>query len=81
MCVLECILKQLHKRIQQGIKTLPAQKPYTWKSVQGCVVIGRDMLWYRGQLLEVLGGHVMVGVTRGTFTPTEKISTSYWISD
>ncbi|XP_045910588.1 RING finger protein 17 isoform X2 [Micropterus dolomieu] len=53
-------LEQLKKRIQQSMKTLPKQKPYTWKSVLGCAVIGPDMLWYRGQLLEVLGGHVKV---------------------
>ncbi|XP_030614244.1 RING finger protein 17 isoform X2 [Archocentrus centrarchus] len=53
-------LKQLRERIQQSMKALPRQKPYTWKSVLGCAVIGPDMLWYRGQLLEVLGGHVKV---------------------
>ncbi|XP_034002342.1 RING finger protein 17 isoform X2 [Trematomus bernacchii] len=53
-------LEQLRERIQQSMKTLPRQKPYTWKSVLGCAVIGPDMLWYRGQLLEVLGGHVKV---------------------
>ncbi|XP_031169903.1 RING finger protein 17 [Sander lucioperca] len=53
-------LEQLRERIQQSMKTLPKQKPYTWKSVLGCSVIGPDMLWYRGQLLEVLGGHVKV---------------------
>ena len=56
-------LKQLNEKIQQGMKTLPRQKLYTWKSVQGCVVIGPDMLWYRGQLLEVLGGSVKVRKT------------------
>ncbi|XP_061648173.1 RING finger protein 17 isoform X1 [Phyllopteryx taeniolatus] len=53
-------LEQLREKIQQSMKTLPNQKPYTWKTVQGCAVIGPDMLWYRGQLLEVLGGHVKV---------------------
>ncbi|KAK2905757.1 hypothetical protein Q8A73_009700 [Channa argus] len=56
----ECQLEQLRERIQQSMKSLPRQKPYTWKSVLGCAVIGPDMLWYRGQLLEVLGGHVKV---------------------
>ncbi|XP_040913538.1 RING finger protein 17 [Toxotes jaculatrix] len=56
----ESQLGQLRERIQQSMKTLPRQKPYTWKSVLGCAVIGPDMLWYRGQLLEVLGGHVKV---------------------
>ncbi|XP_075334657.1 RING finger protein 17 [Odontesthes bonariensis] len=53
-------LDQLKERIQHSMKTLPRQKPYTWRSVLGCAVIGPDMLWYRGQLLEVLGGHVKV---------------------
>ncbi|XP_070694705.1 RING finger protein 17 [Pempheris klunzingeri] len=56
----ECQLEQLRERIQQSMKTLPRQKLYTWKSVLGCAVIGPDMLWYRGQMLEVLGGHVKV---------------------
>ncbi|XP_071779829.2 RING finger protein 17 [Centroberyx gerrardi] len=56
----ECQLEQLRERIQQSMKTLPRQKPYTWKSVLGCAVIGPDMLWYRGQLLEALGGQVKV---------------------
>ncbi|XP_054643204.1 RING finger protein 17 [Dunckerocampus dactyliophorus] len=55
-----CLLAQLREKIQQSMKTLPNQKPYTWKTVQGCAVIGPDMLWYRGQLLEVMGGHVKV---------------------
>ncbi|XP_013854998.1 RING finger protein 17 [Austrofundulus limnaeus] len=53
-------LEHLRERIQQSMKTLPRQKPYTWRSVQGCAVIGPDMLWYRGQLLELQGGHVKV---------------------
>ncbi|XP_021162995.2 RING finger protein 17 [Fundulus heteroclitus] len=53
-------LEQLKEGIQRRIKTLPRLKPYTWKSVQGCAVIGPDMQWYRGQLLELLGGHVKV---------------------
>uniref|UniRef100_A0A3Q3MRH5 Ring finger protein 17 n=1 Tax=Mastacembelus armatus TaxID=205130 RepID=A0A3Q3MRH5_9TELE len=53
-------LLQLRERIQQSMKTLPRQKPYTWKSVLGCSILGPDMLWHRGQLLEVQGGHVKV---------------------
>ena len=60
LCVSECQLEQLKERIQQSMKTLPTPKLYTWKSVQGCVVIGSDMRWYRGQLLEVVGEHVKV---------------------
>ncbi|XP_072300260.1 RING finger protein 17 [Eucyclogobius newberryi] len=53
-------LEQLKKTIQQSMKCNPCQKKYTWKSVQGCVIYGPDMLWYRGQRLEVLGGHLKV---------------------
>ncbi|KAM9803355.1 RING finger protein 17 isoform 2-T2 [Syngnathus typhle] len=56
----ECHLENLKKMIHQRMKTQPNQKLYTWKTVKGCAVIGPDMLWYRGQLLEVLGGHVKV---------------------
>ncbi|KAJ8246735.1 hypothetical protein GJAV_G00254800 [Gymnothorax javanicus] len=52
--------EQLKSRLQQHIKTLPRQKPYSWKSVVGCAVMGSDMLWYRGEVLEVIGGHVKV---------------------
>ncbi|KAK6309769.1 hypothetical protein J4Q44_G00196500 [Coregonus suidteri] len=52
--------EQLRERLQQHIKTLPRLKPYTWKSVLGCAVMGSDMLWYRGEVLEVIGGHVKV---------------------
>ncbi|XP_023806629.1 RING finger protein 17 isoform X2 [Oryzias latipes] len=57
---LECQLQQLCLRIQQTWKTLPEPKPYTWKSVLGCAVFGSDSLWYRGQILSVLGGNVEV---------------------
>ncbi|KAM8854806.1 RING finger protein 17 [Spinachia spinachia] len=56
----EGLLEQLRRRIQHSMDSLPEQKPYTWKSVQGCAVLGPDMLWNRGQVLEVLGGHVKV---------------------
>lgn len=60
VCVSECQLQQLCLRIQQTWKTLPEPKPYTWKSVLGCAVFGSDSLWYRGQILSVLGGNVEV---------------------
>ncbi|XP_061749993.1 RING finger protein 17 isoform X2 [Nerophis ophidion] len=56
----DCQLEQLRDKIQQSMKTLPNQKRYTWKTVKGCAVIGPDMLWYRGQMLEVTGGNVKV---------------------
>ncbi|XP_036430958.1 RING finger protein 17 [Colossoma macropomum] len=56
----ECEFERLRECLQQHIKTLPRQKHYNWKSVLGCAVMGSDMLWYRGQVLEVIGGHVKV---------------------
>ncbi|XP_061092080.1 RING finger protein 17 isoform X2 [Conger conger] len=56
----ELQFEQLKDRLQLHIKTLPRQKPYSWKSVLGCAVMGSDMLWYRGEVQEVIGGHVKV---------------------
>ncbi|XP_035378869.1 RING finger protein 17 [Electrophorus electricus] len=56
----ECEFERLQESLQQHIKTLPRQKSYNWKKVLGCAVMGSDMLWYRGQVQEVIGGHVKV---------------------
>ncbi|XP_072541367.1 RING finger protein 17 [Salminus brasiliensis] len=56
----ECEFERLKESLQQHIKTLPRQRHYNWKSVLGCAVMGSDMLWYRGQVQEVIGGHVKV---------------------
>ncbi|XP_021334643.1 RING finger protein 17 isoform X1 [Danio rerio] len=55
-----CEFDRLRERLQQHIKTLPRQKNYNWKGVLGCAVMGTDMFWYRGQVQEVIGGHVKV---------------------
>ncbi|KAG9330401.1 hypothetical protein JZ751_025522 [Albula glossodonta] len=59
-CVQKRQWEQLKDELQQHIKTLPRLKPYSWRSVLGCAVMGSDMLWYRGEVLEVIGGHVKV---------------------
>jgi len=59
---LVCEFDRLRERLQQYIKTLPRQKNYNWKGVLGCAVMGTDMFWYRGQVQEVIGGHVKVSV-------------------
>lgn len=46
--------------VRQSIKTLPGPNCYEWKLVQGCAVMGSDMLWYRGEVVEVLGEYVKV---------------------
>ncbi|KAF4086779.1 hypothetical protein AMELA_G00088320 [Ameiurus melas] len=55
-----CEYERLQQQLQQHIKTLPRQKHYNWKNVLGCAVMGSDMLWYRGQVQEVIGGYVKV---------------------
>ncbi|XP_059355870.1 RING finger protein 17-like isoform X2 [Carassius carassius] len=55
-----CEFDRLRERLQQHIKTLPRPKSYNWKGVLGCAVMGTDMFWYRGQVQEVIGGHVKV---------------------
>ncbi|XP_030642398.1 RING finger protein 17 [Chanos chanos] len=52
--------ERLQERLQQHIKSLPKPKHYSWRSVLGCAVMGPDMLWYRGQVQEVIGGQVKV---------------------
>jgi len=56
----ESQLEVLRSRIQGRMKTVPQQKPYTWRSVLGCALMGTDMLWYRAQVLQVLGETVTV---------------------
>ncbi|XP_048878270.1 RING finger protein 17 isoform X1 [Brienomyrus brachyistius] len=48
------------KRTLRYVKSLPRQKPYNWKHGQGCAVMGSDVLWYRAEVLEVIGGHIKV---------------------
>ncbi|XP_058886232.1 RING finger protein 17 isoform X2 [Acipenser ruthenus] len=52
--------EQLVENIQQHVKSLGHQQPYTWKLGEGCAVRGSDMLWHRGKVLEVFGGCVKV---------------------
>lgn len=60
--LLERQFKQLTETVRQSIKTLPRPNSYEWKSVQGCAVMGSDMLWYRGEVVEVLGQYVKVSI-------------------
>lgn len=62
MYLAECRFEQLMETIQQSLKTLPRQKFCEWKMVQGCAVMGSDMLWYRGEVVEVMGEYVTVSV-------------------
>ncbi|XP_075996283.1 RING finger protein 17 [Genypterus blacodes] len=53
-------LQRLQVHINQTMSTWPTPQLYTWSSVQGCVVIGADMEWNRGEILEVLNGYLTV---------------------
>ncbi|TSO88057.1 UDP-glucose:glycoprotein glucosyltransferase 2 [Bagarius yarrelli] len=62
-----CEFQRLQEQLQQHIKTLPRQKHYNWKNVLGCVVMGSDMLWYRGEVQNVIGSYLKVRyVDQGT---------------
>ncbi|XP_078259334.1 RING finger protein 17 [Rhinoraja longicauda] len=56
--------------IQISFKVLPFLKPYCYRKNEGCVVKGSDALWYRGRILEVVGGSVMVHYVDGGYTET-----------
>ncbi|NWQ85517.1 RNF17 protein, partial [Burhinus bistriatus] len=48
-------LSKLMTEIQSNFKCLGLLEPYCWKKGEACVVRGSDMMWYRGQVVE-LGG-------------------------
>lgn len=55
--------EQLLETVGERMKTLPSPKCYEWKWVRGCAVMGSDLLWYRGEVVEVLGEFVKVSLT------------------
>ena len=67
----ESQLEVLRNRIQGRMKMAPQRKPYTWKSVRGCALMGTDMLWYRAHVLEVLREMVKVRGVLCTHYPTD----------
>lgn len=54
--------EQLIETVRMSMKTLPRPNCYEWKSVQGCAVMGSDLIWYRGEVVEVLGDNVKVSI-------------------
>ncbi|XP_041054619.1 RING finger protein 17-like [Carcharodon carcharias] len=56
--------------IQTSFKVLPFLKPYCYSKREGCIVKGSDTLWYRGKILEVMGGSVKVQYVDRGFTET-----------
>nr|XP_014353439.1 PREDICTED: RING finger protein 17 isoform X1 [Latimeria chalumnae] len=48
------------EEIQSNFKCLGLLKPYCWKKGEACVVRGSDTIWYRGKVVEVIGGSIRV---------------------
>ncbi|XP_021037842.1 RING finger protein 17 [Mus caroli] len=57
--------------IQSNLKCLGLLEPYSWKKGEPCAVRGSDTLWYRGKVMEVVGGTIRVQYLDHGFT--EKI--------
>ncbi|XP_037655824.1 RING finger protein 17 [Choloepus didactylus] len=57
--------------IQSNVKCLGLLEPYFWKKGEACAVRGSDTMWYRGKVLEVVGGSIRVQYLDHGFT--EKI--------
>ncbi|XP_038673698.1 RING finger protein 17 isoform X2 [Scyliorhinus canicula] len=60
----------LTSAIQTSFKVLPFLKPYCYSKREGCIVKGSDTLWYRGRILEVIGGSVKVQYIDRGYTET-----------
>uniref|UniRef100_A0A8C3XHV3 RING finger protein 17 n=1 Tax=Chelydra serpentina TaxID=8475 RepID=A0A8C3XHV3_CHESE len=57
---LESELNKLMTDIQNNVKCLGLLEPYCWKKEEACVVRGSDTMWYRGKVIEVVGGTIRV---------------------
>ncbi|XP_033092679.1 RING finger protein 17 isoform X4 [Trachypithecus francoisi] len=64
-------LIKMTNEIQSNLKCLGLLDPYFWKKGEACAVRGSDTLWYRGKVMEVVGGAVRVQYLDHGFT--EKI--------
>uniref|UniRef100_UPI00398EDE7B RING finger protein 17 isoform X2 n=1 Tax=Pristiophorus japonicus TaxID=55135 RepID=UPI00398EDE7B len=60
----------LTSAIQTSFKVLPFLKPYCYSKREGCIIKGSDTLWYRGRILEVIGGSVKVHYVDRGYTET-----------
>ncbi|XP_078077573.1 RING finger protein 17 [Mustelus asterias] len=60
----------LTNAIQTSFKVLPFLKLYCYSKREGCIVKGSDTLWYRGRILEVIGGSVKVQYVDRGYTET-----------
>uniref|UniRef100_A0A8C0X9R6 RING finger protein 17 n=1 Tax=Castor canadensis TaxID=51338 RepID=A0A8C0X9R6_CASCN len=64
-------LVKMMNEIQTNLKCLGLLEPYFWKKGEPCAVRGSDTMWYRGKVMEVLGGTIRVQYLDHGFT--EKI--------
>ncbi|KAJ1113733.1 hypothetical protein NDU88_001975 [Pleurodeles waltl] len=53
-------LEQLMENVQNDLKFLGILEPYNWRKGEGCSIRGSDTMWYRGKVMEVVGGSVRV---------------------
>nr|XP_017512412.2 RING finger protein 17 isoform X1 [Manis javanica]XP_017512413.2 RING finger protein 17 isoform X1 [Manis javanica] len=64
-------LTKMMNEIQNNLKCLGLLEPYFWKKGEACAVRGSDTMWYRGKVMEVVGGTIRVQYLDHGFT--EKI--------
>ncbi|XP_032352432.1 RING finger protein 17 isoform X2 [Camelus ferus] len=64
-------LMKMMNEIQSNLKCLGLLESYFWKKGEACAVRGSDTLWYRGRVVEVVGGTIRVQYLDHGFT--EKI--------
>ncbi|KAM9049287.1 RING finger protein 17 isoform 3-T5 [Megaptera novaeangliae] len=64
-------LIKMMNEIQSNLKCLGLLEPYFWRKGEACAVRGSDTLWYRGKVMEVIGGTIKVQYLDHGFT--EKI--------
>ncbi|XP_036155889.1 RING finger protein 17 isoform X1 [Myotis myotis] len=53
-------LIKMMNEIQSNLKCLGLLEPYFWKKGEACAVRGSDTMWYRGKVIEVVGGTIRV---------------------
>ncbi|XP_008258182.3 RING finger protein 17 isoform X2 [Oryctolagus cuniculus] len=64
-------LAKMMNEIQKNLKCLGLLEPYLWKKGEACAIRGSDTLWYRGRVIEAVGGTIRVQYLDHGFT--EKI--------
>ncbi|XP_042638922.1 RING finger protein 17 [Orycteropus afer afer] len=64
-------LIKMMNEIQNNLKCLGLLEPYFWKKGEACAIRGSDTMWYRGKVIEVVGGSIRVQYLDHGFT--EKI--------